>query len=97
MKHLYTDDYEVLTKEGQEISAEFNKALRPIVEKYMNLGYDSHDIQMIVINDVTYLGSIHRVKKTSKMLQEERCKAQRLAELSSPRPCANPGYNPLDE
>lgn len=39
------------TGEAQEFSREISKAIKPVVEKYVNKGYSLRDIQYIIQND----------------------------------------------
>lgn len=49
------DDDGIYNKEGKEFIDEYKALTKPLIEKYMLLGFDSNDIECIVVRNIMFL------------------------------------------
>lgn len=64
--------HEGITAEGDALSREISAATEGIINKYMEAGYDSHDLEHIVVNEIAIMVVSARLLRQSKLRRQNR-------------------------
>ena len=71
MKSLF-NKYEAYNPAGGQVNDEIQKALDPIFKKWSDKGYKVNDIESIAFDNVSITSAIIRMKKSMRMVKQER-------------------------
>ena len=71
MRSLF-NKYEAYNTHGNKVSSEIQKALEPIIEKWVNKGYRITDIESIAISNASVISCILRLEKSMRMIKQEK-------------------------
>jgi transcriptional regulator len=68
---LYTDDFEIYTEEGEELSKTIETVLKNFIETTVNQ-YNSRELETLIFETISLMIGESRIKRNNAILREKR-------------------------
>lgn len=68
---LYTDDFEIYTKEGEELSKTIETILKNFIETTVNQ-YNSRELETLIFETISLMIGESRIKRNNSILRKRR-------------------------